>query len=175
MSADASVVIPFGGEERRFRLAIGELRELQQAVNKNRGANPIGPWSLLQLIGARDAWIDDLRDVIRLGLIGGGTRLELVPGLVKKYVDERPLMESGPVAFAILATALVGDQSDQIAKKKPDETAATTLSDSAKSTDQAPQWDSRREKSTSVQSGNSQHVSRDTIEPTAQATPSLTQ
>src|SRR5262245_6961708 len=100
LMGDGSVVLNWAGEERRFRLRIGELRELQENVNKARGAYPIGPWSLYKLVAGMDGWPDDMREIIRLGLIGGGTRIELVPGLVKRYFDERPLLESAPVAAA---------------------------------------------------------------------------
>src|SRR5262245_5882569 len=119
MSADGSIRLVWGGEERRFRLAIGELRELQETTNKNRAEHPIGPWSLFQMIMKGDAWPDDLREVIRLGLIGGHeTKSHLVPGLLKRYVDERPLLENVPIARSILQTALIGDQTDEVAKKK---------------------------------------------------------
>lgn len=168
MTADASITITWAGEERRFRLAIGQLRELQEIVNSRRGAHPIGPWSLYQLISNRDAWPDDLRDVIRLGLMGGGTKAELIPGLVKRYVDERPLFESVPVALAVLGVALVGVPDDPAGKKPPVEDP--TLSDFPISTAAAPPSDSLRNRSTSVPSGNSQHVSKDTIAPTAATT-----
>lgn len=164
MSGDGSVVCEFGGEERRFRLRIGELRELQEKINERRGAHPIGPWSLLQLVIKGDAWPDDLREIIRLGLIGGGCRIELVGGLVKRYVDERPMRDSWSVAMLVLGKAIVGDDYDQVGKKKSEDqtTTATTFSGSPISTDQAPQSDSHPDKSTSAPSGNSQHVSRDT-------------
>lgn len=171
MSADGSVTLIWAGEERKFRLAIGQLRELQESINKNRGAHPIGPWSLFQLVNKGDAWLDDLREIIRLGLIGGGTRIELVPGLIKRYVDERPMLESAPVAAAILGIALVGDQLDQIVKKNPSDEATTTiLSNSPSSTDRAQQSGSPLDRLTNAPSGNSQHASMDTIERTAQTT-----
>lgn len=173
MSGDGSVVCDFGGEERRFRLRIGELRELQEKINEKRGAHPIGPWSLLQLVIRGDAWPDDLREIIRLGLIGGGTRVELVPGLVKRYVDEQPIRDSWSVAMLVLGKAIVGDDYDQVGKKKIEDqtTPGPTFSNSPISTDQAPQSDSPLDKSTNALSGNSQHVSRDT---TARMVPRMT-
>lgn len=165
MSADGSIELTWAGEERRFRLAIGQLRELQEAVNKNRGANPIGPWSLYQLISKGDAWPDELREVIKLGLIGGGTKLELVPGLLKRYVEERPILESVPVAMSILGVALLGDVTDKVGKKKTPENP--TFSDSPTSTAPEPQLDSVPDKSTNVPFGNSQHASRDGTDPKA--------
>lgn len=178
MSADGSIKIVWGGEERRFRLAIGQLQELQETINRNRGAHPIGPWSLLQLVMKGDAWPDDLREVLRLGLLGGGTKQHLVPGLLKRYFDEAPLLWSCVPALQILKAALMGDESDPVVKKNDNETTETEpiSSNSQSSTDQALQWASHLDKSTTVHSGNSQHVSKDTIEPTeARMTTSPTQ
>ena len=169
VSADGSVMLIWAGEERKFRLAIGQLRELQESINKNRGAHPIGPWSLFQQVGRGDAWPDELREIIRLGLLGGGMKSELVPGLIKRYVDERPLLESVPIAQAILGSALVGVPDDPVGKKLEGTppTQATTFSNSPISTDQAQQSGLPLDKSMTARSGNSQHVSRDTTAPTA--------
>jgi hypothetical protein len=173
MSADGSVKIVWGGEERRFRLAIGQLRELQETINRNRGEHPIGPWSLLQLVMKGDAWPDDLREVLRLGLIGGGAKSHLVPGLLKRYFEEQPLLWASVPCLQILKAALIGDESDPVTAKKNDsETTETMSSNSPSSTDQAQQWASALDKSMTARSGNSQHVSRDTIEQT-EATPTI--
>lgn len=139
MSADGSVMLPWAGEERKFRLAIGQLRELQESVNRPRvamGAKPIGPRTLLTIISDSDGWPDEIREVIRLGLIGGGMPIDRVPALVRRYVDERPLFESAPVAQAILLTALVGVPDDPVGKPAA-ETAATEATMTASSSPQS--------------------------------------
>lgn len=121
MSADGAITLDWAGEARKFRLAIGQLRELQEAVNRPRaaiGAPLIGPRTLLALLSGGDAWPDEIREVVRLGLIGGGMPIDRVPGLVKRYIDERPLLESASVAQVILLVALVGAQGDPVGKKK---------------------------------------------------------
>jgi hypothetical protein len=178
MSGDASIELDWAGDQRRFRLAIGQLRELQESINRPRaaiGAPTIGPRSLLRMLGDGDAWPDEVREIIRLGLIGGGTPIGEVPALVRRYVDERPLLESAPVAQAILLTALVGPASDQIAQKKTKRTASqATSSSSLSSTERDAQLDSRPEKSTSSRSGNSSPASKGSNEPIpARANPSL--
>lgn len=143
MSADGSVTLAWAGEERQFRLALGQLRELQENVNRWRaaiGAPVIGPSSLLRLVTEGDAWPSDVREVIRLGLIGGGMKIDQVPALIKRYVDERPLLESTKVAQAILLVALVGVPDDPVGKKRKRRRKAepTTASDSPPSTAPAP-------------------------------------
>jgi len=164
MSGDGSCMLTWAGEYRRFRLAIGQLRELQESINRNRPV-PVGPWTLYQMISRGDAWPDDLREVIRLGLLGGGTPSHMVPGLVKRYVEERPLFESVPTAQAVLGCALLGDVTDQVGKKTEAETQATSSS-SQSSTEPAQQSDSLRNTSTNAHFGNSQHASKDTTVPT---------
>jgi hypothetical protein len=120
VSADGSILLGWAGEDRKFRLGIGQLRELQENVNRWRaeiGAPLIGPMSLARSLQAVDAWPGDVREVIRLGLIGGGTPIAQVPALVARYVDERPLAESTVVAHAVLIAALVGVPDDPVGKK----------------------------------------------------------
>lgn len=174
MSADGSVTLNWAGEERKFRLAIGQLRELQESVNRWRttiGAPLIGPNSLMRLLAAGDAWPSDVREIIRLGLIGGkDTKINLIPGLMTRYVDERPLMESTQVAQAVLLVALVGVPEDPVGKKPQAETEAetTTASSSPPSTEPDAPSDLAHEKSTTAPSGSLPPASMDSSKPTAQ-------
>lgn len=101
MSADASITMAWGDGEHRFRLAIGQLRELQDKC----GA---GPAEILRRVADGTWRVDDLREVLRLGLIGGGKAPLEALALVQRYVDERPLLESVMPARAVLLAALVG-------------------------------------------------------------------
>ena len=101
MSRDASITIPFADGDHTFRLAWGELSKLQEACD----AGPFVIWS--DLLNGR--WrIEQISNVIRLGLIGGG----MTPGdalqLVKSYVEDRPPMETLALAQGILGAALQG-------------------------------------------------------------------
>lgn len=50
--------------------------------------------------------VADVRETIRLGLIGGGLKPEAALKLVRRYVDDRPLIESWIVARTVLAGVL---------------------------------------------------------------------
>ena len=118
-----------------FRLAIGQLRELQDKTG-------IGPAALFDRLSGRDWRVDDLRETIRLGLIGGGMDPLDALVLVRRYVDERPLLESVQPAFRIMVAALVGVADDPAGKKKARRTRKTAVtpsdaSASAGSTDTA--------------------------------------
>lgn len=153
MSGDGtgSVTMAWGDGEYRFRLAIGQLRELQAKVNEPRvkvGAKPLGPRGLLRALIAGEEWIDDAREIMRLGLIGGGNGMTppKALNLVQQYVDGRPIAESVVPATVILMAAVSGVEGDDVGKKEAAETAVserttTDLSPSPQSSGTAPQWD----------------------------------
>jgi hypothetical protein len=109
LSRDGSISFVWGDGEHRFRLAIGQLRELQEKTNT-------GPAEVLRRVSSGLWRVDDVRETVRLGLIGGG----MAPGeaykLVQRYVDERPLRESVQPAQAILLAALVGAPDEPVGK-----------------------------------------------------------
>jgi hypothetical protein len=116
MSADGSITIGWGEGETRFRLAIGEWRELQAKTTH-------GPFKLFQRLNSGDWHVDDLVEVIRLGLIGGGALPSEARRLVDYYVVGRPLLESVPLAISIIGAGLIGG--DQEVGKGPGPGAAT--------------------------------------------------
>ena len=131
MSADASVTITWGDGDHRFRLAIGQLRELQEKC-------AAGPMEVLDRLATRRWRVDDVRETIRLGLIGGGLEPIKALPLVKHYIDERPIMESVPAAQAVLIAALIGVEEDPAGKAEAGETT-TDGSASRSSMEQEPQ------------------------------------
>jgi hypothetical protein len=141
MSAeDGSITLAFGDGDYPFRIAVGQWRELQESVNKPRidmGAAPVGPMSLIRSLGQLDAWPHDVREVIRLGLIGGGMKADRALVLVKQYVDGAPLAHAFTAA-AILQRAMFGPPDDPVGKVTPSasepETPAATKSDFLNST-----------------------------------------
>jgi len=111
-SRNASVTFEWAGEERCFRLPIGMLRELQEKT----GA---GPFELMRRIQF-DQWrVDDLRETIRCGLIGGGMTPNEAGRLVKTYVDDRPLAEARNPAIVILGAAIYGVDDEPLGKRRP--------------------------------------------------------
>lgn len=101
-----AVRFDYGDGEHTFRLAIGQLRELQDKTG-------VGPATLLDRITTRSWRVDDIRETIRLGLIGGGMDPLDALGVVRRYVDERPIAESVDPAFRVLMAALVGPEDDK--------------------------------------------------------------
>lgn len=121
MSRNGSIDLDFGDGTYTFRLAIGQLRELQESINKARvklGATLIGPGTLYNLIASRDAWPHEIRDVMRLGLIGGGMKPADALDLVRRYVEERPIAETSVHALLVLGAALFGTPEEDLDEGK---------------------------------------------------------
>lgn len=140
MSADGSVTLVWGDGEQTFRFAIGQFRELQEKVNLRRlaiGASPIGPMTLLKALQANDAWPDDIRDIIRIGLNGGGMKPADSHRLLTHHFDATGPLPHMKVAHTILLAGLVGSLQEPIgSKKKTSPEKPTSQSDSPISTAQ---------------------------------------
>ncbi|MGO4339010.1 gene transfer agent family protein [Labrys sp. KB_33_2] len=95
-----------------FALPLRQLEELQEKAD-------CGPLTLFQRM-REGAWRDaDIRETIRLGLIGGGVEPTAALRLVERYVyPARPLMEGLLPAQAILSAALWGVEDDQPKKTR---------------------------------------------------------
>lgn len=92
-------------------------------------------------------WINDVRETLRLGLIGGGMEPPKALILIRRYVDDRPWTESLQPALAVIMSAMVGVPGDEIGKKPEAERTAAkdrpssgTMDDSSapQSTESAP-------------------------------------
>lgn len=122
------ITFEWGDGEHTFRLALGQLRELED--------KRVGGFRKVQRRIAEDRWyVDDIREVVRLGLIGGGkTPIEAL-ALVKRYVDDRPLGENVIPAVRILHAALFGPEEDQPLGKAEAAEQPTSASASPPSTE----------------------------------------
>lgn len=129
MSRDASIVEPFGDADYTFRLAWGELTAVQEGCDA-------GPFVILdRLISGR--WLlNDIREVIRYGLIGGGMEPTKALKLVRDYVEARPPHESLGLARKVLTAGVVGAPDEDAKRKKgkaPSRGSASTASRTASS------------------------------------------
>lgn len=114
MSAEnrnAVVDLDFGGGSYRFRLAMGELEELQEVTG-------VGPYHCLRRLLAGEWHLQDVRDTLRLGLIGGGLLANDALKLTRRYVDDRPdWLRNATLAIAVLSAALAGAPEEKSSKK----------------------------------------------------------
>jgi hypothetical protein len=118
--SDGTVTLTDWGEEYQFRLAIGDFRQLQDAINRPRaelGLPALGPTELFRSLIALNAWLHEVREVIRLGLIGAGMKPDRALVLIKRHVEiDGSYKRSCEMAAAILGRALYGPQDDPVGK-----------------------------------------------------------
>lgn len=101
MSA-TSLKVFFGDGEHRFDFDGSLIGELETLTDAGLGA-------LFRRLVDRSFRYADLLAVLRLGLIGGGTRPEEAVRLVKVYGEGRPIEETYPVAVAVLSALWFGN------------------------------------------------------------------
>lgn len=124
MSEIGSLKVWRGGEH-RFALPIGPMRALEKA--RDAGPN----WIMSRLISGQ--WfIDDVYEVIRLGLIGGGLDEKEARKLADENVGYQHYYEHVPLATEILKNALMGEADDPVGELVPGEDDAMTRSPEAK-------------------------------------------
>jgi tail tube GTA-gp10-like protein len=122
MSRDASVILTFlDGEEYVFRLAWGQLIKLQEARN-------CGPFLVLERLHGEDWRMEDIRDVIRFGLVGGGMDEIKARKLVKEYVEQRPPLDALPLAKAVIIAGVAGPPDEEPIEKKAQAATEPTIS-----------------------------------------------
>lgn len=96
-----------------FRLGIAELEELQE-----RCADPDGraasPPAVLRRILAGDWRVQDLRETLRLGLIGGGLDRGAALKLVGRAVQPGNLLPCVAAAAVVLQAALTGVEDEPL-------------------------------------------------------------
>lgn len=97
----ARLEFDWGDGTYEFRLAWGQLIELQEKCDA-------GPYIVLQRLQT-GAWkMQDISNVIRLGLIGGGMSAVDALKKTRAYVEAFPPLDNLMPAQAILAAALMG-------------------------------------------------------------------
>jgi len=147
---DARLDLTWADGDYSFRLGWGELAELQERCNA-------GPYVVLNRLQSGEWRIEDISNVIRLGLIGAGHDMTPTKALqlVRRYVEDRPPLENHYVAIVILTAGLLGAPEEPVGEREaanPTEVQSTTFptekSDLPPSTEPVPRSASRRRKST---------------------------
>lgn len=131
MSRSAKCDLPWADGMKTFRLPIAQLEELQEKCDA-------GPNTIYQRLSMGTWLFQDVRETIRLGLIGGGAKSHEALTLVMRYVDPPvPLLDNVHIAKAILAAALVGSEDEPVGKGHATKGRATRKSPSPRSTGSA--------------------------------------
>ncbi len=113
MAANGQVEMAWGDGDQVFNIAkVGVALELEAKCE-------CGVSEIFDRLRNGRWWLNDVRETLRLGLIGGGMEPAKALILIKRYVDNRPWAESVQPAMAVLMAALVGVPGDDIGKKPP--------------------------------------------------------
>lgn len=147
MSGDGSLTRAWGDGEYRFRLAIGQLRELESSRNS-------GALEILQRFAFGTYRVDDVSEILRLGLIGGGLDPLTAKSKVTRFFVAGHFSDNVPVASEILKTAIIGDESDPVGKEQAEEPSRPVASASPTSSGSAQPWDGPSQTLTPARSGN---------------------
>lgn len=107
MSRGAEVSLSCWDGEHQFRLRIGELRQLQEKCDA-------GPMHIARRLADGSWLLDDIRETIRLGLIGAGIKQQDALRLVSEHVDSVPLIQNVVTAQAIILAAVMGVEDEPV-------------------------------------------------------------
>jgi Phage tail tube protein, GTA-gp10 len=123
MSRDGSCELVWAGDERRFRLGLDELFALQDRCDA-------GPAEIAARLRS-GAWrIQDIQEVFRLGLIGAGEDAKKAKALVAEHIVPGRLQSNVLIAFAIVLSALQGDENDPVGKDQAEAPAPAATASS---------------------------------------------
>ncbi|MBB4580376.1 hypothetical protein GGE45_002706 [Rhizobium aethiopicum] len=98
----AIVEADFADGTYKFGLSWALAAEWEKETNRSLMA------TFLQAARVHVAVMSDIREIVRLGLIGGGTEPAKALRLVRTYVEERPAVENFPLMISILDAFLNG-------------------------------------------------------------------
>lgn len=111
MSRDASITTDFADGTYTFRLAWGQLSGLQDSCDA-------GPYVILERLSNGTWRMNDIRETIRYGLIGGGLTPVAAVNLVREYVESRPPFENLLLARAVLSAGLMGAPDEKVGEQQ---------------------------------------------------------
>jgi len=126
MARDARIELDWADGTYAFRLAWGQLAELQEQCDA-------GPYVVLNRLYSGQWRVEDISNVVRLGLIGGGMTPADALKKVRAYVEARPPLENVLVAQAILAAGLQGAPEEKLGEAEGEAENASTTSPTEKS------------------------------------------
>lgn len=110
MSRDGSCELVFNGQRTFFKLAWRELMKIQEACDA-------GPYVVLDRLVTGRWQLQDISEVIKWGLIGGGMNQAQALTLIETEVEGRRPLDSLVIAQHVLGAGLVGTPEEDPGKK----------------------------------------------------------
>lgn len=123
MSRSAKITLEWADGEYDFRLGIGELKELQEKTRRIKNAvgdfQYFGPMKLYEMLTNGEWNVEDVRETLRIGLIGAEMAPIEAMRLVRRYVDEVPdWTVNCKVAANVVAAAVLGWEIEPLGKSQ---------------------------------------------------------
>ena len=145
MSRNGEITLAWGDEDRTFRLGIGEWEKVQEKCDAGPAeilarlapifsATEAG-LSLKQIISAGylGTWrVQDIREPLYRGLLGGGLDPTKAGRVIRDLVDERPFIESVPIAYQVVLASILGAEDEPVGERTGEE-AVTSPEESSPS------------------------------------------
>jgi hypothetical protein len=133
MAVNGEIELQWGDGEHKFNIAkLKCILELEEKCG-------VGVAEIYQRISTGKWKFNDIRETLRLGLIGAGMMPDKALRLINRYCDDRPWTESLLTAQAVLIAAMVGVPGDEFAKKAEAERAKESQSITPMDDSSAPQ------------------------------------
>jgi len=128
MSRHGAVELDWADGTYTFRLGLSEIEEVEEKRD-------LSLFALARRLSPaeRDARFADVREVLRLGLIGGGMKPVNALAKVRRYIDERPFDENRDVAYAVVLAGLARVNSIEARPSGEADAAETSASTSPQS------------------------------------------
>lgn len=128
MARSPETILQFADGEYLFRLNLKQVEELQEKCDA-------GPSEVLRRLMS-DTWrVADVRETIRLGLIGGGLAPAAALTMVRRYVDDCALAPNVIVAIVVMQSRLYPFEDEPLGKAAP---AAASAEPTPAETDASP-------------------------------------
>ena len=128
MGRDAKIDLDWADSHYDFRLAWGQLIELQEQCDA-------GPFVILQRLSTGQWKLHDISHTIRLALIGGGVEPAKAMKLTRDYVESRPPLENVMLARGILGVALQGAPDEKPGEAEGEATGSGSMTSPTESSE----------------------------------------
>lgn len=107
MSRSARIHLTLWDGEYDFQLRIGELQQLQEACDA-------GPMHIRARLLSTEWRVADVRETLRLGLIGAGMKQDEALTLIRRHVDPPYLAENTVNAVLVISASVIGVEEERL-------------------------------------------------------------
>lgn len=114
MSRSARIHLTLWDGEYDFQLRLGELQKLQEVCDA-------GPMHIRRRLLGDDWKVEDVRETLRLGLLGAGMKQDDALKLIKRHVDPPYLAENTINAMLVISASVAGVEDERLGEPRAGE------------------------------------------------------